>query len=295
MIAVLGLLLLVAPAQGFAPLGRSFQRTSLSMEDGKIRSPKTALPKDDADGRKKMGFNYDPSNYKDSNSGNYRRLSDQLAAAKAEDEQMKRERDELMRKEQMAAMLLRKENETFWNTAPDTVVATTEKYFIPPEVLAVIDDLDNQLIGLKPVKEKMRRYAAQMLSHKIRDGFGVKSQIPPLHHVFTGNPGTGKTTVAMKMGELYKQMGFINSGHTVQATRADLVGQYIGHTGPKTKEMITRSFGGILFIDEVREPVRRAFNWITRPLTSFSPLFCSSPLSRHTACTRRTRAITGPR
>ena len=80
--------------------------------------------------------------------------------------------------------------------------------------------------------------------------FGVKSEISPLHHVFTGNPGTGKTTVAMKMGELYKEMGFINSGHTVQATRADLVGQYIGHTGPKTKEMITRSFGGILFIDE---------------------------------------------
>ena len=78
----------------------------------------------------------------------------------------------------------------------------------------------------------------------------LKSEIPPLHHVFTGNPGTGKTTVAMKMGELYKEMGFIGSGHTVQATRADLVGQYIGHTGPKTKEMITRSFGGILFIDE---------------------------------------------
>ncbi len=68
--------------------------------------------------------------------------------------------------------------------------------------------------------------------------------------MFTGNPGTGKTTVAMKMGELYREMGFINVGHTVQATRADLVGQYIGHTGPKTKEMITRSFGGILFIDE---------------------------------------------
>ena len=135
---------------------------------GPIKSPKTELPKDD--GTKKMGnFNYDPSNYKDSNSGNYRRLGDQLAAAKAEDEQMKRERDELIRKEQMAAMFLRKENETFWNTAPETIVANTDKYFIPPEVLQVIDDLDNQLIGLKPVKEKMRRYAAQMLSHKIRE------------------------------------------------------------------------------------------------------------------------------
>jgi AAA+ superfamily predicted ATPase len=96
----------------------------------------------------------------------------------------------------------------------------------------------------------MRRYAAQMLNHKIREKAQIKSAIPPLHHVFTGNPGTGKTTVAMKMGELYNEMGFIGSGHTVQATRADLVGQYIGHTGPKTKEMITRSFGGILFIDE---------------------------------------------
>ena len=196
------------------------------------------------------GFNYDPSNYKDSNSANYRRLTDQMAAAKAEEEQLTREREELIRKESMAAMLLKKENTTFWETPGSTVVGSADKYFIPPEVLQVIDDLDNQLIGLKPVKEKMRRYAAQMLNHKIRGGFGIKSEIAPLHHVFTGNPGTGKTTVAMKMGELYKEMGFIGSGHTVQATRADLVGQYIGHTGPKTKEMITRSFGGILFIDE---------------------------------------------
>ena len=145
---------------------------------------------------------------------------------------------------------------------------------------------------------------------------GVKSEIAPLHHVFTGNPGTGKTTVAMKMGELYREMGFINSGHTVQATRADLVGQYIGHTGPKTKEMITRSFGGILFIDEVRPsdrlPARLLF---VRPsvrhcftaaaaacclplLTSAPPLLLPPSPSlprRPTACTRRTRATTGPR
>jgi probable Rubsico expression protein CbbX len=197
------------------------------------------------------GKNYDPSNYKDSaNEGNYRRLTDQMAAVKAEEEQMARERDELIRKEKMELMFLKKENETFWNTADDTIVATSEKHFISPEVLQVIADLDNQLIGLQSVKDKMRRYAAQMLQHQIRKDFGVKTEIPPLHHVFTGNPGTGKTTVAMTMGRLYHEMGFINSGHTVQATRADLVGQYIGHTGPKTKEMITRSFGGILFIDE---------------------------------------------
>jgi probable Rubsico expression protein CbbX len=203
------------------------------------------------DDRKGTKFNYDPSNFRDSaNDGNYRRLSDALSAAKAEDEKMAREKEELMRKEAMERMFLEKENATFWGTPGSQVVAKSEEMFIPPQVLQIISELDNQLIGLKPVKEKMRRYAAQMLVHKIRKEAGIKSEIGPLHHVFTGNPGTGKTTVAMKMGELYREMGFINVGHTVQATRADLVGQYIGHTGPKTKEMITRSFGGILFIDE---------------------------------------------
>lgn len=197
-----------------------------------------------------VGFKYDPSNYRDSNSGNYRRLTDQLNAAKAEEEEKLKEREEILRKEKMAKLIAQKEEETFWKTPTETIVATTEKYFVPPEVQEIINDLDNELIGLKPVKEKMRRYASQMLVHKIRDTIGIKAEIPPLHHVFTGNPGTGKTTVAMKMGLLYKAMGFVNSGHTIQATRADLVGQYIGHTGPKTKEMITRSFGGILFIDE---------------------------------------------
>lgn len=199
---------------------------------------------------KGAGFNYDPSNYKDSNSGNYRRLTDQMAAVKAEEEQKKKEAEEIIRKEKMRQMFLEQEAAVFWDTPGDKIVATADEFYVSPEVLAVIDDLDNQLIGLRPVKEKMRRYASQMLCHKIRNAMGLKSTIPPLHHVFTGNPGTGKTTVAMKMGQLYKEMGFINSGHTIIATRADLVGQYIGHTGPKTREMITKSFGGILFIDE---------------------------------------------
>ena len=155
-----------------------------------------------------------------------------------------------MKKEAQEKAFMMAENATFWDTPGDKTVGSSDEFFIPPQVLQIISDLDNELIGLKPVKEKMRRYAAQMLSHKIRKASGIRSEITPLHHVFTGNPGTGKTTVAMKMGELYREMGFINVGHTVQATRADLVGQYIGHTGPKTKEMITRSFGGILFIDE---------------------------------------------
>lgn len=233
MIAAVTLLLCVfIQTKGFAPTSVRLVSAPLQMAKG-------------------TGFNYDPSNYKDSaNEGNYRRLSDQLAAVKAEEDKMNKERDQIIRKEKMEQMFLKQENDTFWNTPGDKIVGTSDQFFIPPEVLNVIDDLDNQLIGLKPVKEKMRRYAGQMLAHKVRGAAGIKSEIPPLHHVFTGNPGTGKTTVAMKMGELYREMGFINVGHTVQATRADLVGQYIGHTGPKTKEMITRSFGGILFIDE---------------------------------------------
>lgn len=117
---------------------------------------------------KGASFNYDPSNYKDSNDANYRRLGDQLAAVKSENDKMARERDEIIRKEQMAAMFLKKENATFWETKGDTIVATSDKFFVPPQVLQIIDDLDNQLIGLKPVKEKMKRYANQMLIHKIR-------------------------------------------------------------------------------------------------------------------------------
>lgn len=100
---------------------------------------------------KGAGFNYDPSNFKDSNSGNYRRLSDQLAAAKAEDEQLQKEREEILRKEAMAAMLLKQENSTFWDTPGNQIVATSDQFFVNPEVLQIISDLDNQLIGLQPV------------------------------------------------------------------------------------------------------------------------------------------------
>ena len=135
--------------------------------DSYTGKPKLDLPKNDD--KKATGFNYDPSNYKDSaNEGNYRRLGDQLAAVKAEEDKLNREREELIRKEKMEAMFLKQENETFWNTPDDSIVATSDKFFVPPSVISVIDDLDNQLIGLQPVKEKMRRYAGQMLSHEIR-------------------------------------------------------------------------------------------------------------------------------
>lgn len=117
---------------------------------------------------KGAGFNYDPSNYMDSNSGNYRRLSDQLAAKKAEEDQLRKERDELLRKEKMQEMFLRQENATFWETPDDKVIGTSDQFYVSPEIEQIITDLDKQLVGLKPVKEKMRRYATQMLVHKIR-------------------------------------------------------------------------------------------------------------------------------
>lgn len=131
------LALLTTGVMGFVPSTQNVARTAPLSMSGKPS--------------KGAGFNYDPSNYKDSNSGNYRRLSDQLAAAKYEDDELKRERDELIRKEQMANMLLRQENETFWETPGNKIMATADRYFVSPAVLGVINDLDNQLIGLKPV------------------------------------------------------------------------------------------------------------------------------------------------
>jgi hypothetical protein len=153
---LLPLLLLLLSASAFHPLSslRRNDFTSLLMS---VKQPV-----------KGAGFNYDPAKYQDSNSGNYRRLSDQLAARKAEDEKLARERDELIRKEKMAEMLIKQENSTFWDTPDDKIVATSDKFFIDPNILRIIEDLDNQLIGLRPVKDKLRRYASQMLTHKIR-------------------------------------------------------------------------------------------------------------------------------
>ena len=117
-------------------------------------------------------------------------------------------------------------------------------------VADILSELDNSLIGLEPVKTRIKETASLLLVDKAREKLGLVSDSPTLHMSFSGNPGTGKTTVALKIANLLYRLGYVRKGHLVSVTRDDLVGQYIGHTAPKTKEVLKKAMGGVLFIDE---------------------------------------------
>lgn len=118
------------------------------------------------------------------------------------------------------------------------------------EIAKILNLLDEELVGLAPVKSRIREIAALLLIDKVRRNLGITSANPGLHMSFTGSPGTGKTTVGLKMSDILYQLGYIKKGHLLTVTRDDLVGQYIGHTAPKTKEVLKKAMGGVLFIDE---------------------------------------------
>ena len=110
--------------------------------------------------------------------------------------------------------------------------------------------LDRDLVGLAPVKQKVEEIAALLMVDRVRQRFGLGAPRPNLHMCFTGPPGTGKTTVALRMADLLYRLGYLERGHLVHAMRNDLVGEFIGQTAPKTKQVLERAKGGVLFIDE---------------------------------------------
>jgi probable Rubsico expression protein CbbX len=114
----------------------------------------------------------------------------------------------------------------------------------------VLDELDRELVALSPVKTRIREIAALLVIDRLRESMGLSAERPSLHMCFTGNPGTGKTTVALRVAEILHRLGYIETARVVSVTRDDLVGQYVGHTAPKTKEVLKRASGGVLFIDE---------------------------------------------
>ena len=132
----------------------------------------------------------------------------------------------------------------------NSIAVNVREEYAKTEIAKILNLLDEELVGLAPVKQRIREIAALLLIDKLRKSVGITSTSPGLHMSFTGSPGTGKTTVGLRMANILYKLGYVEKGHLLTVTRDDLVGQYIGHTAPKTKEVLKKAMGGVLFIDE---------------------------------------------